>query len=58
LQDAGSVSIVLNDDTVLVHIGADHFQERFRRYIAIEPRDQTEVPLLESVRSRFENQVV
>src|SRR6185436_17586616 len=31
LQDAGSVSIVLNDDTVLVHIGADHFQERFRR---------------------------
>ena len=58
LQDAGSVSIVLNDDTVLVHIGADHFQERFRRYIAMSREIKQKYRLLESVDLRFENQVV
>jgi len=58
LQDAGSVSIVLNDDTVLVHIGADHFQERFRRYLAMSREIKQKYRLLESVDLRFENQVV
>ena len=58
LQDAGSVSIVLNDDTVLVHIGADRFQERFRRYIAMSREIKQKYRLLESVDLRFENQVV
>ncbi len=58
LQDAGSVSIVLNDDTVLVHIGADHFQERFRRYLAMTREIKQKYRLLESVDLRFENQVV
>ena len=58
LQDAGSVSIVLNDDTVLVHIGADHFQERFRRYLAMSRELKQKYRLLESVDLRFENQVV
>ena len=58
LQDAGSVSIVLNDDTVLVHIGADHFQERFRRYLAMGREIKQKYRLLESVDLRFENQVV
>jgi len=58
LQDAGSVSIVLNDDTVLVHIGADHFQERFRRYLAMSREIKQKYRLLESVDLRFENQIV
>ena len=58
LQDAGSVSIVLNDDTVLVHIGADRFQERFRRYLAMSREIKQKYRLLESVDLRFENQVV
>ena len=58
LQDAGSVSIVLNDDTVLVHIGADHFQERFRRYLAMSREIKQKYRSLESVDLRFENQVV
>jgi cell division protein FtsQ len=58
LQDPGSVSIVLNDDTVLVHIGANHFQERFRRYIAMSREIKQKYRLLESVDLRFENQVV
>ena len=58
LQDAGSVSIVLNDDTVLVHIGADHLQERFRRYLAMSRELKEKYRLLESVDLRFENQVV
>ena len=58
LQDAGSVSIVLNDDTVLVHIGTDHFQERFRRYLAMSRELKQKYQLLESVDLRFENQVV
>jgi cell division protein FtsQ len=58
LQDAGSASIVLNDDTVLVHIGADHFQERFRRYLAMSREIKQKYRLLESVDLRFENQVV
>ena len=58
LQDAGSASIVLNDDTVLVHIGADHLQERFRRYLAMSRELKEKYRLLESVDLRFENQVV
>ena len=58
LQDAGSVSIVLNDDTVLVHLGAEHFQERFRRYLAMSRDIKQKYRLLESVDLRFENQVV
>jgi cell division protein FtsQ len=58
LQDAGNVSIVLNDDTVLVHIGTDHFQERFRRYLAMSRELKQKYPFIESVDLRFENQVV
>jgi cell division protein FtsQ len=58
LQDACSVSIVLNDDTVLVHIGTDHFQERFRRYLAMSREIKLKYRFLESVDLRFENQVV
>ena len=58
LQDPGSVSIVLNDDTVLVHIGADRFQEKFRRYLAMSREIKQKYRLLESVDLRFENQVV
>jgi len=58
LQDAGSVSIVLNDDTVLVHMGANHFQERFRRYLAMSREIKQKYRLLESVDLRFENQIV
>jgi cell division protein FtsQ len=58
LQDAGNVSIVLNDDTVLVHIGADHFQHRFRRYLAMSRDIKQKYRLVESVDLRFENQVL
>src|SRR5262245_22980632 len=58
LQDAGSVSIVLNDDMVLVHLGADYFQEKFRRYLAMSREIKQRYRTLESVDLRFENQVV
>lgn len=58
LQDAGSVSVVLNDDTVLVHLGSEQFQERFRRYLAMSREIKKKYPMLDSVDLRFENQVV
>ncbi len=58
LQDAGSVSVVLNEDTVLVHLGGDQFQERFRRYLAMSREIKQKYPLLDSVDLRFENQVL
>ena len=58
LQDSGSISVVLNDDSVLVHLGAEHFQQRFRRYIAMSREIKQKYQLLESVDLRFENQVV
>jgi cell division protein FtsQ len=57
-QDAGSVSVVLNDDTVLVHLGAGQFQQKFRRYLAMSREIKQKYRLLESVDLRFENQVV
>jgi cell division protein FtsQ len=58
LHDAGSVSVVLNEDTVLVHMGDEKFQERFRRYLAMSREIKQKYPLLDSVDLRFENQVV
>lgn len=58
LQDAGSVSVVLNEDTVLVHLGNERFQERFRRYLAMSREIKRKYPLLDSVDLRFENQVL
>jgi cell division protein FtsQ len=58
LQDADSVSVVLNEDTVLVHLGNDHFQDRFRRYLAMSREIRQKYPQVDSVDLRFENQVV
>jgi cell division protein FtsQ len=58
VQDADGISVILNDDTVLVHLGADQFQEKFRRYLAMSRELKQKYPLLDSVDIRFENQLV
>jgi cell division protein FtsQ len=58
LQDPQSISIVLNDDTVLVHLGPDQFQEKFRRYLAMSREIKQKYPQADSVDLRFENQII
>jgi cell division protein FtsQ len=58
VQDADGISVILNDDTVLVHLGAEQFQEKFRRYLAMSRELRQKYPLLDSVDLRFENQMV
>jgi cell division protein FtsQ len=58
LQDTGNVSVIVSEDTVLVHLGAENFQEKFRRYLAMSRELKQKYPLLDSVDLRYSNQVV
>ena len=58
LQDLGNVSVILNGDTVLVHLGREKFQEKFRRYLATSRELKRKYPHLDSVDLRYQNQVV
>lgn len=58
LQDLGNVSVILNRDTVLVHLGREDFQEKFRRYLATSRELKKKYPHLDSVDLRYQNQVV
>jgi len=58
LQDPENISVVLNEETVLVHLGSEQFQDRFRRYLAMSRDIRQKYPALDSVDLRFQNQVV
>jgi len=58
LRDTGNVSVIASEDTVLVHLGAENFQEKFRRYLAMSRELKQKYPLLDSVDLRYSNQVV
>jgi cell division protein FtsQ len=58
LQDVDNVSVILNEDTVLVHLGNNRFQERFRRYLAMSRDIKEKYPRVDAVDFRFQNQVI
>lgn len=58
LNDPDNVSVILNDDTVLVHLGRNDFQQKFRHYLAMGKDLKQKYPRLDSVDLRFQNQIV
>ena len=58
LQDPGNVSVILNGDTVLVYLGRDGFQTKFRRYLAASRELKNKYRNLDSVDLRYRDQVV
>ena len=58
LQDPGNVSVILNGDTVLVYLGRDGFQKKFRRYLAAGRELKKKYRNLDSVDLRYRDQVV
>ncbi len=58
VEDVGSISVIASEDTVLVHLGTDNLQEKFRRYLAMSRELKQKYPLLDSVDLRYQNQVV
>ena len=58
LQDPGNVSVILNGDTVLVYLGRDGFQDKFRRYLAASKELKKKYRNLDSVDLRYRDQVV
>ena len=58
LNDPDSVSVILNDDTVLVHLGKTDFQQKFRHYLAMGRDLKQKYPKLDSVDLRFQNQMI
>jgi cell division protein FtsQ len=58
LQDPEDVSVILNDDTVLVHLGENGYPQKFRHYLAMSKELKQKYHLLDSVDLRFQNQVI
>ena len=58
LQDPGNVSVILIGDTVLVNLGRDDFQKKFRRYLAASRELKKKYRNLDSVDLRYRDQVV
>jgi cell division septal protein FtsQ len=58
LHDIGNISVIANEDTVLVHLGTENLQEKFRRYLAMSRELKRKYPYLDSVDLRYQNQVV
>ena len=58
LQAPGNVSVILNGDTVLVYLGRDGFQEKFRRYLAASKELKKKYRNLDSVDLRYRDQAV
>jgi cell division septal protein FtsQ len=58
LQDPEDVAVILNGDTVLVHLGIENFQQRVRRYLAMSSDLKRKYPLLDSVDLRYQDQVI
>ena len=58
LEDLGNVSVILDGDTVLVHLGSNKFQEKFRKYLALSRELKRKYKYLDSVDLRYKNQMV
>jgi len=58
LHDIGNISVIASEDTVLVHLGTENLQEKFRRYLAMGRELKQKYPRLDSVDLRYQNQVV
>ncbi|MFN8007688.1 MAG: FtsQ-type POTRA domain-containing protein [Terriglobia bacterium] len=58
LQDPGSLAVLLNDDPVLVVLGADQLERKFRRYLAMSRQIKEKCPQVDTVDLRFQDQVI
>jgi len=58
LQDPGSLTVLLNDDSVLVNLGTDQFEKRFRRYLGMSGQIKQKWPQVDTVDLRFQDQVI
>lgn len=58
LHDIGNISVIASEDTVMVHLGTENLQEKFRRYVAMSRELKQKYPHLDSVDLRYQNQVV
>jgi cell division protein FtsQ len=58
LQDPGNLAVLLNDDSVLVILGAEQLEKRFRRYLGMSSQIKQKCPQVDTVDLRFQDQVV
>jgi cell division protein FtsQ len=58
LSDPDDISVVLNEETVLVRLGNSGLQEKFRRYLAMSRELKQKYPALDTVDLRYQSQVV
>jgi cell division septal protein FtsQ len=58
LHDIGNISVIASEDIVLVHLGTENLQEKFRHYLAMSRELKQKYPHLDSVDLRYQNQVV
>ena len=58
LQDPGSLAVLLNDDSVLVMLGAEQLDQRFRRYLGMSSQIKQKCPQVDTVDLRFQDQVI
>jgi cell division septal protein FtsQ len=57
VSNARDAVVVLQDDTVLLHLGDDRFAERLQSYLELAPALKDQVPEMEYADLRFENRV-
>ena len=58
LQDPGSLAVLLNEDSVLVILGAEQLDQRFRRYLGMSNQIKQKCPQVDTVDLRFQDQVI
>jgi cell division protein FtsQ len=58
LQDPGSLAVLLNDDSVLVILGTDQLEKKFRRYLGMSSQIKQKCPQVDTVDLRFQDQVI
>ena len=58
LQDPGSLAVLLNDDSVLVILGTEQLEKRFRRYLGMSGQIKQKCPQADAVDLRFQDQVI
>lgn len=58
IDDAFEVSVISQHESVLVTLGADHFRDRWGKYLQLRTKIQTEYPDTVQVDFRFKNQAI
>jgi cell division protein FtsQ len=58
LSDPDDISVILNDENILVRLGSSGLQEKFRRYLAMSRELKQKYPALDTVDLRYQSQVV